>query len=212
MGQQRFVTRQLDGGDAVLVAALEEELFPGDSWSATIVREQLKLPYTYFVGVFDSSWQSRKQTDMLARDIVSDDVVSDTLVSVDHGGVNAGGGGHDLSSAGYHNTCGTNGCERLIGYGALCFFAPEGDGADLITIGIVHDYRRKGLAWHILEQLLDEARRRNSRQILLEVRAGNVAAIAMYKKAGFRVIDKRKRYYRRPTEDALVMRLRLKGQ
>ena len=45
--------------------------------------------------------------------------------------------------------------------------------------------------------------------MLLEVRASNDGAIALYKEAGFKAIAKRRAYYTHPREDAVVMRKKL---
>jgi ribosomal-protein-alanine N-acetyltransferase len=45
----------------------------------------------------------------------------------------------------------------------------------------------------------------------LEVRAGSVGAIALYTGLGFVGIGRRAGYYREPVEDALLMRLDLRG-
>lgn len=42
--------------------------------------------------------------------------------------------------------------------------------------------------------------------ILLEVRASNTSAQALYQKFGFEVIGKRQRYYHEPVEDAIIMK------
>ena len=41
--------------------------------------------------------------------------------------------------------------------------------------------------------------------ITLEVRPGNAAAIALYEKFGFVEVGRRKNYYEKPKEDALIM-------
>jgi ribosomal-protein-alanine N-acetyltransferase len=46
--------------------------------------------------------------------------------------------------------------------------------------------------------------------MFLEVRASNAAAIALYSGAGFQAVGRRVRYYARPVEDAIVMRMALK--
>ena len=45
--------------------------------------------------------------------------------------------------------------------------------------------------------------------LTLEVRAHNAPAIALYGKHGYRVAGRRKNYYEKPTEDALLMTLNL---
>jgi ribosomal-protein-alanine N-acetyltransferase len=61
----------------------------------------------------------------------------------------------------------------------------------------------------ILRTTLEQARRRGTSVARLEVRAGNQAAQALYRRCGFEIDGRRKNYYRQPTEDALLMSLSL---
>jgi [ribosomal protein S18]-alanine N-acetyltransferase len=70
-------------------------------------------------------------------------------------------------------------------------------------------FRRIGVARSLLEAAMDESRYRGVRFVLLEVRASNEAAQTLYKKLGFKLIGRRRDYYRAPAEDALVMRREL---
>ena len=47
---------------------------------------------------------------------------------------------------------------------------------------------------------------RGSHALMLEVRVSNDPAIALYEKLGFRLVGRRKNYYRNPKEDALILR------
>jgi ribosomal-protein-alanine N-acetyltransferase len=62
-----------------------------------------------------------------------------------------------------------------------------------------------------VDQCIDDARRMGAEQCFLEVRASNVAAIALYQGAGFAPIARRNHYYPPVApdlsrEDALIMR------
>lgn len=70
------------------------------------------------------------------------------------------------------------------------------------------DYRRIGVGRSLMESAIDEARLRGGAQVVLEVRASNEAAQILYRGLGFSFIGRRQDYYRLPTEDALVMKLR----
>ncbi len=72
------------------------------------------------------------------------------------------------------------------------------------------DYRRMGVGQSLMEAGIDVARLRGVAFVLLEVRASNHAAQELYKKIGFVFVNRRRDYYRAPTEDAFVMRLQLK--
>jgi ribosomal-protein-alanine N-acetyltransferase len=49
------------------------------------------------------------------------------------------------------------------------------------------------------------AARKGASRALLEVRAGNREAVALYESLGFRRLGLRREYYREPLEDALVL-------
>jgi [ribosomal protein S18]-alanine N-acetyltransferase len=71
------------------------------------------------------------------------------------------------------------------------------------------EFRRRGIGATLLNQVLNEARRRKANAAFLEVRSTNHAAQALYEKCGFRAIARRANYYSEPTEDAVVMSLEL---
>lgn len=79
------------------------------------------------------------------------------------------------------------------------------DEADITNVAVLPAYRKKGIAGRLLQQLLDEARKQGILSIYLEVRDSNVAAITLYKNAGFKEVGKRKNYYEHPQEDARLM-------
>lgn len=67
------------------------------------------------------------------------------------------------------------------------------------------EFRRRGIGQRLLAFVLSWGRERKARQAVLEVRAGNEAAQKLYMTCGFEVIGRRKRYYKSPAEDALLM-------
>ncbi|MBI5837136.1 MAG: ribosomal protein S18-alanine N-acetyltransferase [Candidatus Eisenbacteria bacterium] len=79
----------------------------------------------------------------------------------------------------------------------------------LTNVGVVPEFRRQGVAQALLDDLLAEADRMRAEMITLEVRASNLAAIALYERNGFRRMGVRRRYYTVGREDALVMTLDL---
>ncbi|WP_069299550.1 GNAT family N-acetyltransferase [Neptunicoccus sediminis] len=83
-----------------------------------------------------------------------------------------------------------------------------GPEAELLTIAVHPDARRKGKARTLLSALLQELRATGCEEIFLEVVEHNTAAIALYEAAGFGKLSYRKDYYRGPeggTAAALVM-------
>lgn len=93
---------------------------------------------------------------------------------------------------------------EVIGYGGL-FSPSEGVEADVQTLTVVTARQGEGIGRALLNALLDEARRRAAPAVLLEVRAGNEPAIALYRGFGFEEIARRPNYYGHNL-DALVMR------
>jgi ribosomal-protein-alanine N-acetyltransferase len=78
---------------------------------------------------------------------------------------------------------------------------------EILNLAVAPEQRRRGIAKTLLESALDWFADRDAAEVYLEVRASNAAAQALYAAAGFRAVGRRGRYYRHPTEDALVLRL-----
>lgn len=93
---------------------------------------------------------------------------------------------------------------ELVGYAGLLTVRDEGG---IQTVAVREDHQGTGLGRRLLHALLDEAGRRGCRTVILEVRADNKPAQALYETAGFEVIGRRRDYYG-PRVDALVMRRR----
>jgi [ribosomal protein S18]-alanine N-acetyltransferase len=66
--------------------------------------------------------------------------------------------------------------------------------------------RRKGIGEGLIQEVLRQARDGGATDVFLEVRESNVAARGLYARAGFCEQGRRRRYYRDPEEDALVLR------
>ncbi|MBI4484160.1 MAG: ribosomal protein S18-alanine N-acetyltransferase [Acidobacteria bacterium] len=81
---------------------------------------------------------------------------------------------------------------------------------EIYQIAVHPDFRRVGVGTSLMEYVLGEGERSGCRECYLDVRRGNLEAINFYIKHGFEVCGVRPRYYRNPSEDALVMRKRLK--
>jgi ribosomal-protein-alanine N-acetyltransferase len=79
------------------------------------------------------------------------------------------------------------------------------DEAELATLAVRPDFRRRGIARVLLQTALDSAYAEGARICQLEVRAGNEAAQKLYESFGFAVVGRRLRYYRDNGEDALLM-------
>jgi ribosomal-protein-alanine N-acetyltransferase len=75
---------------------------------------------------------------------------------------------------------------------------------DLHRIAVDSDYRRKGLARALLDEVRHAARSEGATRMLLEVSAANHGAVAFYAAEGLVEIDRRRGYYR-DGSDALVL-------
>lgn len=93
----------------------------------------------------------------------------------------------------------------IVGYAGLMCLEPI---ADVQTIAVVPEFEGKGIGSALLTELIEESRRRNAADVLLEVRADNPRAQQLYLRFGFKQIHVRPRYYRDGI-DALIMRLQL---
>ena len=80
------------------------------------------------------------------------------------------------------------------------------DETDMMNIAVHPDHRRKGVAEMLIGELILALKERGSKALLLEVRASNNPAIALYEKLGFCQVGRRPNYYRNPKEDALILR------
>jgi ribosomal-protein-alanine N-acetyltransferase len=81
--------------------------------------------------------------------------------------------------------------------------------AEILNLAVVPEIRRAGLGRRLLAAALDQLRSRGAERVWLEVRESNAPAQALYARHGFTTAGRRKRYYRAPIEDALVLSLDL---
>jgi ribosomal-protein-alanine N-acetyltransferase len=93
--------------------------------------------------------------------------------------------------------------DTVAGY--VIAFSIDGD-AEILNIAVDAAFRGKGLAGQMLDAALIELGARRVSNAYLEVRESNRAARALYASRGFTEIGRRPAYYRRPVEDALVLR------
>ena len=91
----------------------------------------------------------------------------------------------------------------MAGYVVALDAADEGE---ILNLAVAPSVRRTGLGRALVEDILDALGGRGVRQVYLEVRESNAPARALYAAHGFREVGRRKQYYRRPVEDAIVLR------
>ena len=83
--------------------------------------------------------------------------------------------------------------EQLVG---MAFTSTVLDETSLTTLAVHPTARRQGLAEALLRECVECAQTAGSTRFILEVRASNAPAIALYEKCGFVCIGRRKKYYR----------------
>lgn len=83
---------------------------------------------------------------------------------------------------------------------------------EILNLAVLPEHRRRGLGRELLTAGLDWLSKGGVREVYLEVRQSNAAALAMYRARGFRPVGVRTDYYRNPREDALVLRCLLGGR
>ncbi len=91
----------------------------------------------------------------------------------------------------------------LIGYAIA---SRIGDEAELANLAVDPEARRAGVGALLLDDLLASTDAAPAATVYLEVRASNEAAQTLYRGRGFEAVGRRKGYYTRPDEDAVVMR------
>ena len=97
--------------------------------------------------------------------------------------------------------------QAIVGYTIVLLTPPESELANLAVSRLM---QHQGLGRRLLSEAVGAARERGCREMFLEVRASNAAAIALYSAEGFTAVGRRVRYYARPIEDAIVMRAALR--
>lgn len=95
---------------------------------------------------------------------------------------------------------------RLLGYAVAWTVV---DQSELGTVAVAPDARGAGIGGMLVDAVVERVRTRGARELFLEVRETNLEAQTLYRARGFAEVGRRRAYYQKPTEDALVMRLPL---
>jgi [ribosomal protein S18]-alanine N-acetyltransferase len=83
------------------------------------------------------------------------------------------------------------------------------DEVHLLDLAVAPEARRRGVGRELVGAVLGYAREADARLVLLEVRASNEAAIALYRSSGFSENGVRRGYYSDNGEDAVEMSVEL---
>ncbi len=113
----------------------------------------------------------------------------------------------DSLAAGHWLTTAVDG-ERIAGFAVVHSLFED---AELLEIVVARPCQRRGIARQLLAAAVDHARHAGATRLLLEVRASNDPARALYRTAGFHETGVRRGYYRADhgREDAILMELPL---
>lgn len=93
--------------------------------------------------------------------------------------------------------------DRVVGYVGSQSVMGE---ADMMNIAVAQDFRRRGVAETLVNELIARLQENDVYCLTLEVRVSNTPAIRLYEKMGFAQIGRRPNYYTAPKEDALILR------
>lgn len=92
---------------------------------------------------------------------------------------------------------------EVVGYAAFWCVVDQGE---LGNVAVTAEWRGAGIGARLVDDVLRRAARRGVREVFLEVRPSNTVARRLYEHLGFRPVGRRRNYYQRPLEDAIVLR------
>lgn len=93
--------------------------------------------------------------------------------------------------------------DAVVGYVVAWFAADE---SEIGNLAVAPSVRGRGVGAALLDAALAEAVAHGAAATYLEVRESNADARRLYASRGFAEVGRRRRYYRHPDEDALVLK------
>src|SRR5205807_1226153 len=108
-----------------------------------------------------------------------------------------------LSGAGQFLVAETEGDGGVLGYIVGRHVIEE---AEILNLGVAANARRRGIGRALVAALNAQFHSAGVSSIFLEVRESNTVARRLYESFGFSAVGRRRDYYRRPVEDAIVLR------
>ena len=90
--------------------------------------------------------------------------------------------------------------------GYFCFWIVF-EEVRLMNLAVLAPFRRQGVARRLVCTALRAGLEQGASRAMLEVRASNQEALALYHQVGFRETARRARYYVNPDEDAVLMEM-----
>lgn len=92
--------------------------------------------------------------------------------------------------------------ETIVGYCGMWGIAGEGQ---INNIAVRPGYRKRNIAYKILQYTMEKAQKKDIKAFTLEVRQSNQPAQRLYHKLGFKTAGIRKNFYEAPIENAIIM-------
>ena len=108
-----------------------------------------------------------------------------------------------LDNAAVYFACARSDDAQIIGYVVAWFAADE---AEIANLAVAPAGWGAGIGRSLLDAALNEGIDRGAAAVFLEVRDSNNRARRLYRSCGFVEVGRRRGYYRRPHEDAVVLR------
>ncbi|MGN0114567.1 MAG: ribosomal protein S18-alanine N-acetyltransferase [Acutalibacteraceae bacterium] len=90
----------------------------------------------------------------------------------------------------------------LCGYASVTLVADE---CYVNRIAVLESYRKRGIADELMINIIAFCESVSAMFLSLEVRSRNIAAISLYEKHGLKQEGLRRKFYREPDDDALIM-------
>ena len=109
----------------------------------------------------------------------------------------------DCMRVGYH--CSIGEVDGVLA--SYCIMSTGAGEAHILNLCVAEEFQRRGLGQLLLTNMLDEAKKEGIKDIFLEVRPSNHAAIILYERLGFNQMGTRKDYYpaKNGREDAVIL-------
>lgn len=92
--------------------------------------------------------------------------------------------------------------DKVVGY-CGCYQSLE--EAEIVNVAVDESVRGRHIGHKMIEKMIEEGRKLGICSYMLEVRASNAPAIALYESLGFKNLGVRKNFYDLPKEDAIIM-------
>lgn len=97
---------------------------------------------------------------------------------------------------------------KVLGYIGISCILDEGY---IANVAVFPDQRKKGVGEALIKRVFSLASDLSLSFVSLEVRESNIPAISLYEKMGFKTEGRRKKFYKNPDEDAIIMTKRFEN-